>query len=57
MERKGFDISASVTFGNQHVGASKHDAPTFLTTGDASVVMGGHRGPDAASTADSAPKS
>jgi hypothetical protein len=38
MERRGFDISASVTFGNQYVGASKCDAPTFLTTGDATVT-------------------
>lgn len=37
MERRGFDISNSVTFGNQYVGASKTDAPTFLTTGDATV--------------------
>ncbi|KAM3574496.1 hypothetical protein VYU27_003600 [Nannochloropsis oceanica] len=34
MERKAPDISASVTFGNECVGASTTDAPTFLTTGN-----------------------
>jgi hypothetical protein len=38
MERKAADISASVTFGNQYVGASTTDAPTFLTTGDSTVT-------------------
>jgi len=39
MQRKTADISASVTFGNEHVGASSTDAPTFLTTGDSTVAL------------------
>ena len=39
MQRKTADISASVTFGNEHVGARSTDAPTFLTTGDSTVAL------------------
>ncbi len=55
MQRRGFDISASVTFGNQYVGASKCDAPTFLTTGDATAGGGSALGIDAATVMGTGP--
>lgn len=57
MERKGFDISASVTFGNHYVGASKCDAPTFLTSGDAGQGIDAATGTTSASPKGDVPSS